>query len=163
MKIGKYISLFKISFAQEFAYRLSFVMWRVRNVMQILLLFFLWTTVFSDPGRVLFGYDRAKMLTYVFGILVVKAVVLSARTVDVAGEISRGDLSNLLLKPISYFKYWLTRDLSSKALNMVFAFFEITILFQTSKKSPIFSSQSNFFYILKCILKVHVYILASNK
>ncbi len=66
MSLAKYISIFKISFAQEFAYRLNFIMWRVRNVMQILLLFFLWTTVFSDPARVVFGYDRAKMLTYVF-------------------------------------------------------------------------------------------------
>ncbi len=137
MSIKKYISVFKISFAQEFAYRLNFIMWRVRNIMQILLLFFLWTTVFSDPTRVIFGYDRAKMLTYVFGILVVKALVLSARAVDVAGEISRGDLTNLLLKPINYFKYWLTRDLSSKALNMVFAFFEIIILFLILKP-PIF-------------------------
>lgn len=137
MSFKKYISIFKISFAQEFAYRLNFVMWRIRNIMQILLLFFLWTTVFSDPTRVVFGYDRAKILTYVFGILVVKAIVLSARTVDVAGEISRGDLTNLLLKPINYFKYWLTRDLSSKALNFIFAFFEILILFLILKP-PIF-------------------------
>lgn len=142
MKIGKYISLFKISFAQEFAYRLSFIMWRVRNVMQILLLFFLWTTVFSDPGRVIFGYDRSKMLTYVFGILIVKAIVFSARAVDVAGEISRGDLTNLLLKPINYFKYWLTRDLSSKALNMVFALFEITALFLILKPSIFLQTDS---------------------
>ena len=137
MSIKKYISIFKISFAQEFAYRLNFIMWRVRNVMQILLLFFLWTTVFSDPTRVVFGYNRAKILTYVFGILVVKAVVLSARTVDVAGEISRGDLTNLLLKPINYFKYWLTRDLSSKTLNFTFAAFEMLILFFILKP-PIF-------------------------
>ncbi|KKT65966.1 MAG: hypothetical protein UW60_C0012G0052 [Candidatus Woesebacteria bacterium GW2011_GWA2_44_33] len=129
MSLKKYISIFKISFAQEFAYRLNFIMWRVRNVMQILLLFFLWTTVFSDPTRVIFGYDRAKILTYVFGILVVKALVLSARAVEVPGEISRGDIINLLLKPVNFFKYWLTRDLSSKALNFIFSAGEIVILF----------------------------------
>ncbi|MFZ5932937.1 MAG: ABC transporter permease [Patescibacteria group bacterium] len=129
MNLVKYTSVFKISFAQEFIYRLNFVMWRVRNIMQILLLFFLWTTVFSDPARVVFGYDREKILTYVFGILVVKAMVLSARAVDVPGEISRGDLTNLLLKPVNFFKYWLTRDLSSKALNLIFSAFEFLILF----------------------------------
>jgi len=137
MSLKKYISIFKISFAQEFAYRLNFVMWRIRNIMQIFLLFFLWLTVFSDPERVVFGYDRVKILTYVFGILVVKAIVLSARAVDVGGEISRGDLTILLLKPINYFKYWLTRDLSSKALNFIFAAFEILILFLILKP-PIF-------------------------
>ena len=46
-----------------------------------------------------------------------------------AGEISSGDLTNFLLKPVSYFKYWFTRDLSSKALNLSFAVVETTILY----------------------------------
>lgn len=129
MSIGKYISIFRISFAQEFAYRLNFIMWRVRNVMQFLLLFFLWNTVYQDPSRVVFGYDKAKILTYVFGILVIRAIVFSARAVDVAGDISRGDITNLLLKPINFFKFWLTRDISSKGLNLIFAAVEFSILF----------------------------------
>ena len=125
----KYLSVFRISFQQEFAYRANFVMWRVRNVLRIFLVFFLWDSIFSDPGRTLFGYDRSKILTYVFGILIVRAFVLSARAADVAGEIANGDLSNYLLKPVSYFKYWLTRDLSSKVLNMGFAGVEALLLF----------------------------------
>lgn len=140
MSLSKYIQIFKISFSQEFAYRLNFIMWRVRNVLQILLLFFLWTTVFSDPERVVFGYNRERVLTYVFGILVVRAVVFSARAVDVAGEISRGDLTNLLLKPVGYFKYWLMRDLSSKALNLGFAVVEMTVLFLLLKPQIFFQS-----------------------
>jgi ABC-2 type transport system permease protein len=104
-------------------------MWRVRNVLQIFLVFFLWSTIYSDPGTQAFGYDRDKILTYVFGILIIRAIVLSARTVDVAGEISNGDITNLLLKPINYFKYWFTRDISSKALNLGFAVVETTALY----------------------------------
>jgi len=97
--------------------------------MQMFLVFFLWSSVFSDPSRELFGYNREKILTYVFGILVIRAIVLSARAVDVAGEISRGDITNYLLKPINYFRYWFTRDISSKALNLSFAALEAVILF----------------------------------
>ncbi len=125
----KYLSIFKISFQQEFAYRINFIMWRVRNVLQIFLIFFLWNAVFSQSGTLVFGYDRAKILTYVFGVLVVRALVFSARAVDVAGEISNGDIVNILLKPVGFFKYWLTRDLSSKALNLSFAVVETGILF----------------------------------
>lgn len=158
MSIKKYISIFKISFAQEFAYRINFIMWRVRNVIQIILLFFLWTTVFSDPSKVIFGYDRTKILTYVFGILVVKAIVLSARAVDVAGEISRGDVSNLLLKPVNFFKYWLTRDLSSKALNFIFSAFEIVILFLILK--PEIYLQTNLLLLAGFFLSLIFAILA---
>jgi len=127
--MDKYLAIFKISFAQEFAYRLNFVMWRVRNIMQFFLIFFLWDTVFSSPSTQIFGYDRPKILTYVFGLIIVRSIVLSARSVDIAGEVSRGDLSNYLVKPINYIKYWLTRDLSSKLLNLSFAMFEAVLLF----------------------------------
>ncbi|MBI2103398.1 hypothetical protein HYT59_00170 [Candidatus Woesebacteria bacterium] len=75
----KYLQVFKISFQQEFAYRLNFIMWRLRNVMQIFLVFFLWSTIFSDNQKEFFGYNRDKILTYVFGILILRALVLSAR------------------------------------------------------------------------------------
>jgi ABC-2 type transport system permease protein len=104
-------------------------MWRVRNVFQILLTFFLWSTVFASPTTVLFGYDRAKILTYVFGIMIVRALAMSARAADIASDIAQGDLSNYLLKPVTYFKYWFTRDISSKALNLIFAAVEFALLF----------------------------------
>lgn len=144
--MNKYLQIFKISFEQEFVYRLNFIMWRVRNVLQIFLIFFLWDAVFSSPGRVVFGYDRAKILTYVFGILIVKAFVFSARAVDVAGIVANGDLTNYLLKPVNFFKYWLTRDSSSKALNLIFAGIEITFLFVLLK--PPFYLQTNPAYLI---------------
>jgi ABC-2 type transport system permease protein len=153
----KLLSIFRISFAQEFAYRLNFIMWRVRNVMQILLLFFLWTSVFPNTQRMLFGYDRVRILTYVFGIMVVRAIVFSARAVDVSGEIANGDLTNLLLKPVSYFKYWLTRDLSSKALNLAFAAVETGILFFILK--PDIFLQTNLVSLLAFGLSLAIAIL----
>lgn len=124
----KYFQIFKISFQQEFSYRLNFIMWRVRNVLQIILTFFLWSSVFKNPETQVFGYNQEKILTYVFGILILRAIVFSARAVDIAGEISNGDITNFLLKPVSYFRYWATRDVASKALNLGFSIFEITVL-----------------------------------
>lgn len=97
--------------------------------MQIFLIFFLWDTIFSDPRRNVFGYSRAEILTYVFGLILIRSIVLSTRSIDVAGEIARGGLSNLLLKPLSYFNYWFTRDISSKALNFLFAVSETILLY----------------------------------
>jgi ABC-2 type transport system permease protein len=157
----KYWSIFKISFEQEFAYRLNFILWRVRNVFQILLTYFLWSTVFASPTTEIFGYDREKIITYVFGIMIVRALVLSARAMDVSGDISTGDLSNYLIKPISYFKYWFTRDISSKALNLIFAVFEFLILFLILK--PAFFLQTSpiaiFAFLVSIILAILIYFL----
>lgn len=153
----KYLSVFKISFAQEFAYRINFILWRLRNVFQIFLIFFLWDTVFTESGRVVFGYDRSKILTYVFGVMIVRALVLSARAVDVAGDIARGEIINYLLKPISYFKFWFTRDISSKALNISFASFEFLLLFIILK--PPFFFQTDPVALLAFLVSVILAIL----
>lgn len=125
----KYRAIFSATLQNELAYRLNFLMWRVRNVLQIFLIFFLWDSVFSDSNRILFGYDKAKILTYIFGVFVLRSLVLSSKAQDIAGEIARGDLSNYLLKPINYFKYWFTRDISTKTLNVGFALIEALILY----------------------------------
>lgn len=154
----KYWSIFKISFEQEFVYRLNFILWRVRNVLQVFLIFFLWDTVFSSPGRVVFGYDRAKILTYVFALSIVRALVTSSRSIDVAGEVSQGLLANYLIKPISYFKYWFTRDIASKALNLFFVIFEVGLLF-ILLKPPFFFQTDPLFLAISALSLVFAVIL----
>jgi ABC-2 type transport system permease protein len=154
--MNKYFQVAKVSFRQEFAYRANFIMWRVRNILQILIVFYLWDTIFATPGRELFGYDREKILTYIFGLLIVRAFVLSAKAMDVAGEVSRGELSKYLIKPVSYFKYWLTRDIASKALNLAFAAVETIVLYMILK--PPFFIQTQPLFILGFVLTIAIAI-----
>lgn len=158
--LTKYLQIFRISFAQEFAYRLNFIMWRVRNVIRFFLVFFLWDAAFVGNQN-LFGYDRSRMLTYVFGILFVNAFVLSTRAQDVSGEISSGNVINLLLRPVNFFKYWLTRDISSKALNLAFVILEFTLLLIILR--PPFFAQTNpvylFAFVVALILAVLIYFI----
>lgn len=157
--LQKFWSVFRISFQQEFAYRTSFIMWRLRNILQIFLVFYLWEALYAVPDQELFGYSKARMLTYVFGLLIVKAFVMSSKVTDVAGDISRGDLNNYLLKPVNYFNYWLTRDIASKALNLSFAVVEVVILFILLK--PPFFIQTDMLMLLafavSIILAIYIY------
>ena len=127
-------------------------MWRIRNVFQIIITFFLWSTIFNDPNQIIFGYDRTKILTYVFALMIVRALVLSARAVDVSSDVAEGNLSNYLVKPISYFKYWLTRDISSKALNLSFAAVEFSALFLILR--PSFYFQTDPFVLLSFLISI---------
>ena len=84
--------------------------------------YFLWNGIFTSNQNV-FGYQKTDMLTYVFAVLAIQTLVLSAPSSDnIGGEISSGDLGNYLLKPINYLKYWFTRDLSSKLFVFLTAF-----------------------------------------
>ncbi len=125
----KYLSSFKLALKQEFVYKLNFVLGRFRNIIHILVFFFLWSSVFDTTVGNHFGYTKSAMLTYAFLLILFRSITLSSKSGDIAGIISNGDLSNYLLKPISFFKYWLMRDFASKALHVIFSIFEIIILF----------------------------------
>jgi ABC-2 type transport system permease protein len=142
----KYLSVFKISFEDGFVYPVNFIMWRVRTVVQILIAYFLWDTVFMDPTREVFGYNRARIMTYVLGLIIVRSVVLSARSGEVAGELSRGDLTNYLVKPVNYLRYWFTRDMADKVMNILFGIVEFTLIILVLK--PTIFLQTNPAYLL---------------
>lgn len=124
----KYWIVFQQSFQNEFVYRLNFILWRVRNVLRMLMTYFLWNSIFLQ-NKLAFGYSREQMMAYVFLVLIISTFVTAAPSNEnIGGEIGSGDLSNFLVKPINYLYYWLTRDWASKLLNMLFAVLEITIL-----------------------------------
>lgn len=125
----KYWTVFGLSFQNEFVYRLNFILWRLRNVLRIAMTYFLWSSVFTS-NTIAFGYNKNQIVSYVFLVLLVNSFVMSAPSNDnIGGEIGNGDLSNYLVKPFSYLKYWLTRDWASKLLNMLFAAGEFFVLY----------------------------------
>ncbi|OGY17157.1 MAG: hypothetical protein A2785_04020 [Candidatus Chisholmbacteria bacterium RIFCSPHIGHO2_01_FULL_49_18] len=123
----KYFQVAKTSWSGGFVYRLNFVMWRVRNVVQLIAIYFLWFAVMSRNPTA-FNYSTSQMLTYILGTSIIRALVFGQRSIDAQGEISSGDLNNYLVKPISYFRYWFSRDIADKLLNILFSIGEITIL-----------------------------------
>lgn len=159
MKIS--LAIFNISFRQEFAYKVNFLMWRLRNILQFLVIFYLWDTVFENSQKNIFGYDRATIFTYVFGVLLLKSFVLSVRSSDVAGEIADGRLTNYLLKPVNYFKYWFVRDFAAKTLNIMFAVVEFSILYAIFKPTIYFpvNLANIFFFLVSLAIATVLYFL----
>lgn len=108
-------------------YRLNFVLWRVRVVMQVLVVYFLWFALFSQQKE-LFGYTQSMILTYVLLTSIARTFVLGTTTMEIGSIINQGDLSNFLMRPIDFFRYYIAKDTADKLLNFGFAFFEVTFL-----------------------------------
>jgi ABC-2 type transport system permease protein len=134
--VRKYWTVFTTSWSNGFVYRFNFWLWRVRSVLVVLTIYFLWDAVFQN-NPVVAGYTRDKILTYVFLTLVLRSVILGQRSIDAAGEIASGKLTNYLVKPLNYHLYWFTRDLADKLLNIIFVVFE-TIALYFILRPPIF-------------------------
>lgn len=155
--MNKYFRVAKLTWDETVAYRLNFVMWRIRTVLQILTLYFLWFSLIPS-GTLLFGYDRSLMLTYVLGTSLISSIVLSSRSYAVGDEINSGNLSNFLLRPINYFLYWFARDVGDKAMNIVFSVIELAVLFAILKP-PLFIQTEGMYILLTFVAIVIALIM----
>jgi ABC-2 type transport system permease protein len=140
----KYFLIIKNTWDEYLVYRLNFILWRVRVVIRFLITYFLWSSIFSGGGNI-FGYTRDQMLTYTLLIYLVSNFVFATRTQDIGGEINDGTLTNYLLRPVNYFSWLISRDMSDKLINFGFTIFEIIIMFFILK--PPFFLQTSFFLL----------------
>jgi ABC-2 type transport system permease protein len=154
----KYFWVARNTWEEVFTYRLDFIIWRVRTVIFILSLFFLWQAVIPQ-GTSLFGYDQKSMLTYILGTALVGAIVLSNRSYTIGENINSGDLSNFLIKPMNYFAYWFSKDIGDKLTNIIFSIAELSLIYLIFKP-PVYIQQNInniFFFVLAASLAVILY------
>ena len=158
----KYFYVTKNSLMEFLAYRLNFVLWRVRVVVSILITYFLWLAIYSGRDRI-FNYTQGQMLTYIILLTFLSGVVLSTQTSRVAEEINSGNLSNYLIRPLNYLSFNLFRDLADKLINTFFAIIEMALILLIFR--PHFILQTNplnlFFFILSLIMAVILYFFIS--
>lgn len=124
----KYWLIFRLSWQNALTYRLNFIMWRVRSLIGFLASYLFWLAIVNSNQNVA-GYNSSLLLTYIFLSGFLRNLVISNVSYTACMEIATGDLSNYLIKPLGYFKYWLTRDLADKALNLSFFAPEIIALY----------------------------------
>lgn len=154
--MSKYLLIIRNTFEEYFIYRLNFVFWRVRNVLGLLTGYFFIQAVFGQGG-VVSGYDLKKILTYIFSASVLRAIVFSTKTADLAGIIQSGDLTNFLIKPISTLKIWLAKDLADKILNVGCSVLELGLIIYFVK--PPFLVQRNPVYLVLTAFSIAMAVL----
>ncbi|MEK7605166.1 MAG: ABC-2 family transporter protein [Patescibacteria group bacterium] len=142
----KYWQITKNTWDEALTYRTSFVVYRVRELLQLLASYFLW--LFIVPANSSFlGYTQPLILTYIIGSAFVSDIVFATRTTAIASEINEGVLTNFLVRPMHYLKYYFARDIGDKAMNIAFSIVELTlviIIFHV----PFFIQQNIFVIVL---------------
>ncbi len=152
----KYFLIVKNTWDEVFTYRVNFLMWRVRGVVILVSLYFIWLAVLPDKGT-LFGYSRSLMLTYILGTSFLSAIIFSSRSYAIGDEINQGNLSNYLIRPVNYFLYWFAKDVGDKAMNIVLSLIELTLLFFLLR--PPFFLQTNPFHLILFLLSLVLAII----
>ncbi len=127
----------------------------------MIFLYFLWTSVSNINS---FGYTDDKLISYIFLINFLYAIILSTRTEEIPQMIIYGELMNIITKPISFFKLIITKEITDKIVNIFFSIIEIFLLIIVFK--PDFYLNSNpinilimfLFIILATILSFFIFL-----
>lgn len=152
----KYLIVIKNSYEEIFTYRINFLFWRFRMVVQFLAAYFLWLAIVPANTQ-FFNYSQTLVLTYIIGTVFLTAVVFSTRSYEIGENINQGDLSIFLIRPINYFLYWFSRDIGDKIMNIGLSIIELSILFIILK--PPFYVQADVYYLLLTTIAVMLAVL----
>lgn len=125
--MNKYWEIFKIAWQQFLIYRVNFVFWRIRTVLQLLLVYFIWWSVAQSQTQ-FFGYTTSTILTYVLVAAFIRAIVLGTRVTDLIDAINTGGVVNFMIKPLGFVRYYLVRDVADKLFNIGFFIIEVSLL-----------------------------------
>lgn len=103
---------FHLALSRELLYRLNFVLGRVREFVVFGTLLFVFQALPQGSG----GYTQPELLSYVLLCTLLSGPLFVYGMHQMANEITEGEFTNYLLRPLSYFGYWSARTLASRVL-----------------------------------------------
>ncbi|MCU0679059.1 MAG: ABC-2 family transporter protein [Planctomycetes bacterium] len=122
----KYWVVMKMSIARLLAYRFNFFLGRLRNIIVLLLFYYVWRDLTLKSG-VFAGYSEAELVTYVFGANLLRSIIFGPQSRDIAEEINQGIFSKYLVMPINYFWFNFCRELGLRFVHLFSAVAEVAV------------------------------------
>lgn len=152
----KHWQIFKVSWQTALEYRGDLLFNILRSSVIPFLMIFFWLALYKNQNQI-GGFDFSSMVIYYLGVLLLYGNNSGYIAQVVSSQIKQGDLTNYLLKPVSYFKltFWaiLSEDLFSLLIRtFIFLLIYFFFPYQLSRITLL-----NFF--LFCIFLVGGYIL----
>lgn len=121
-----YWQLFRTALESNLTYRTNIALWRVRNLLNTLLAFTLWSSIFAVNTAVI-GYTAEQMYTYILLSAIMGSTIMSTALHSLPGTVYNGDLSYWLLRPIGLVRGYFAYDFADKLLNIILVIIETTI------------------------------------
>jgi len=158
----KYFTVFKTSWTNELAYRANFFLGRFRSLVFLILLYYVFYHLSLGSGRFA-GYQTQEILTYVFTVHLLRALIFGNQSRAMALEINDGTFSAYLVRPINYFWYVFFRELAVRVMYFACALIELAVFSYFAKAAFIFlQSWKNFsLFCLTGAIAMFLYFLLS--
>lgn len=162
MKIKKYFTVFKASWSRTMTYRVDLLMWRLRSIMVMIMLYYVWNSLTISSGKFA-GYSSSEIFTYVLWVNFLRSAVFGTQTRQMAAEINNGWFNKYLITPINFFWYEFFRELAERLINIILAIAEVLVFYFIVKPDIITQTDPKIIiiFLLAAILAMFLYYLSS--
>lgn len=126
--MGKYWAILKVSWQNSVEYRFDFIAHMVLGLISLVVTLFIFKAVFSQTDNFA-GYTFPSMFTYLVMTKILHFTTRGNTARYIAREIKEGSLSAILLKPISYLRYWFCLFLADRAFEVLIRFLLLGLFF----------------------------------
>lgn len=156
----KYWTIFKVSWQRQLEYRFNFLLGRLRNIMVLLLFYYLWRQLAYGAGNFA-GYAENELITYVFLANILRSIVFGGQSREIAQAINRGNLSAFLIKPINFFAYNFAKEAGERTVLFISSLLEVFIFAILLKADLIWQNRLEplLLFLLACFLAMILYSL----
>ncbi len=124
---NKYFTAFHLSLSEQLTYRFNFIVGRVRNIIILLLLYYVWIELTRHTGQFA-SFTREELITYVFLVNILRSFIFGSQSRRIASEINDGTFSSYLTKPVNHFLHFYARELAERLVLTFTAIIEVVIL-----------------------------------
>lgn len=149
--MGKYWAVFKITWQNAVEYRLEFIGHMMIGLISLLVMYFIWSAVFKD--RQYFGnYTFSSMMTYMILVRFLHFIKRSNIGREIAEEIKEGRLSDYLLRPVSYLRWWMSSFLADRIFESVLRILMLFVFLNFYPEVFNFPGLSRFLIVMSFLL-----------
>lgn len=122
----KYLRAFSLSIEQYTHNRLDFLLGRLRNIVVLILLYYVWIAVSGTTGKFSF-FTTNELVTYVILANILRSFIFGSQSRRIAIEINDGIFSVYLIRPINHFVLFYFRELAERLILTISALVEIIV------------------------------------
>jgi len=117
--LNKYLAIYKLSLKQAFSYRFEFGIWAILHPVRLVILYFLWSSIFNYSGAAaLGGMTLSELIAYYVTAVVLDTYVGVDRRLP--EEIYKGDMVIAFIRPVTVFGRLLAHELANRSIAFLF-------------------------------------------
>jgi ABC-2 type transport system permease protein len=125
----KYFKLLLMNSQNTIIYRVRALIWLLYDIIVPLLMIVFFKTIIQDPTQQIKGFTINNLITYYFLVSFFGYLLSSHIEDDIERAVKSGQVSHLLIKPVSFFKTEFAHELGYKSFTSIIIFILAFLLF----------------------------------